>query len=402
VSVEIRVVEGDDVLRALAPISHYFGTAGTPTSERMGMVTRVLPDGGMLAALEGDVIVGGAGAFGFDLTIPGGQVPVAGVTVVGVLPTHRRRGVLRELMRAQLDGVHQRGEPLAILWASEGGIYPRFGYGLASLCGDIEIDRAHAAYARPLEWSGQARLVPLAEAVEPVQDVYDRVAAETPGMFSRTREWWEARLLADPEWRRSGRGEKACVLFEQDGRPEGYALYRVNFSFEGNVSTGVTEVVEAVGAAPAATAAAWRFLLDVDWMQRLKAELLPLDHPLLLLLAEANHLNFRVGDGLWVRPVDVGAALAARSYAGDGDLVLAVADPFCPWNDARFGLDGSKTTAPADLQLDVDALGSLFLGGFTPSQLARAGRVEELRPGALERADALFRADRAPWTPEIF
>ena len=401
-TVEIRVAEGDDVLRALAPISHYFGSAGTPTSERMEMVTRVLPEGRMLAALDGAELVGGAGAFQFDLTIPGGRVPVAGVTVVGVLPTHRRRGVLRELMRAQLDGVNQWGEPLAILWASEGGIYPRFGYGLASLCGDIEIDRAHAAYVRPIEWSGQARLVPLAEALEPVQNVYDRVAAETPGMLSRPREWWEARLLADPEWRRFGGGEKACAVLELDGRPEAYALYRVNFSFDGNVSTGVTEVVEAVGATPAATAAVWRFLLDVDWMQRLKAELLPLDHPLLLLVAEANRLSFRIGDGIWVRLVDVGAALAARSYAGDGDLVLAVADPFCPWNDARFGLDGSKTTAPPDLRLDVDALGSAFLGGFTVAQLARAGRVEELTAGAVERADALFRTGRAPWTPEIF
>ncbi|MGH3115347.1 MAG: GNAT family N-acetyltransferase [Gaiellaceae bacterium] len=399
---EVRVAEGDEVLRALAPISHYFGSAGTPPAEHMQAVTRVLPEGHMLAAVDGDAIVGGVGAFRFDLTIPGGPLPVAGVTVVGVLPTHRRRGVLRELMRTQLDAVHQRGEPVAILWASEAGIYPRFGYGLASLSGDIEIHRAHSAYARPLEWSGQARLVPLDEALEPVQDVYDRVAGEIPGMLSRTRDWWQARLLADPEWRRSGRGEKACTVLELDGRPEAYALYRVNHGFEGNLSTGVTEVAEAVGASPAATAAIWRFLLDVDWMERVTAELLPLDHPLLLLVAEANRLRFRVGDGLWVRLVDVGAALAARSYDGDGDVVVAVGDAFCPWNDARFSLDGSKTTAPADLRLDVDALGSAYLGGFTVGQLARAGRVDELTPGAVERADTLFRTGRAPWTPEIF
>ena len=401
-SVEVRAAEGDEVLRALAPISHYFGSAGTPPAEHMEGVTRVLPEGRMLAAVDGDAIVGGAGAFQFDLTIPGDSVPVAGVTVVGVLPTHRRRGVLRELMRAQLDGVNQRGEPLAILWASEARIYPRFGYGLSSLCGDIEIHRAHAAYARPLEWSGRARLVPLAEALEPLRDVYDRVASETPGMLSRTPEWWRARLLADPEWRRSGRGEKACTVLELDGRPEAYALYRVNFAFENNVSTGVTEVAEAVGASPAATAAIWRFLLDVDWMERVKAELLPLDHPLLLLVAEPNRLRFSLGDGIWVRLVDVGAALAARSYDGEGDVVLAVGDSFCPWNDARFALDGSKTTAPPDLRLDVDALGSAYLGGFTVAQLARAGRVDELTPGAVERADALFRTGRSPWTPEIF
>ena len=401
-TVEIRVADGDDVLRSLAPIGHYFGSAGELKADHWQGVTRVLPEGRMLAAVEGEAIVGGAGAFQFDLTIPGGPVPVAGVTVVGVLPTHRRRGVLRELMRAQLDAVHQRGEPLAILWASEGGIYPRFGYGLASLCGDVEVYRADAAYARPLDWNGQARLVPLDEAVEPLRDVYDRVAAETPGMLSRTPEWWKARTLADPEWRRSGRGEKACAVLELDGRPEAYALYRLNFSFEDNISTGVTEVTEAMGSSPAATAAIWRYLLDVDWMQRVKAQLLPLDHPLLLLVAEVNRLRFKVGDAIWVRPVDVGAALAARSYAADGDLVLAVGDAFCPWNDARFTLDGSKTTAPPDLRLDVDALGSAFLGGFTVGQLARAGRADELTPGAVERADALFRTGRAPWCPEIF
>ena len=401
-TLEIRVAEGDDVLRALAPIGHYFGSAGPLAAERWENVTRVLPEGRTLAALEGDSIVGGAGAYEFDLTIPGGRVPAAGVTVVGVLPTHRRRGVMRELMRAQLDAVHKRGEALAVLWASEGGIYGRFGYGLASLTGDVDIQRAHGAYAYPLEWSGEARLVPLDEALGPVQGVYDQVAAETPGMFSRSREWWEARLLADPEWRRFGVGEKSCTDQEVEGRPEAYALYRVNFGFEDGVSAGVTQVIEAVAATPAATAAVWRFLLDVDWMDRVKASLLPLDHPLLLLVADVPRLGFRVGDGVWVRLVDVGAALAARSYAAGGDLVVAVGDAFCPWNDARFTLDGSKTTAPADLRLDVDALGAAFLGGFTVGQLARAGRVEELTSGAVARADALFRTERAPWTPEIF
>ncbi|HEU4448547.1 MAG TPA: GNAT family N-acetyltransferase [Gaiellaceae bacterium] len=399
---EIRAAAADELLRALAPISHYFGSAGPPTAARLEGVTRVLPDGGMLAALDGETIVGGAGAFSFELTVPGGRVPAAGVTVVAVLPTHRRRGVLRGLMRAQLDGLHERGVPLAVLWASEGGIYGRFGYGLASLCGDLEIPRVHAAYARPVAWEGTSRLVPLDGALEPVSGVYDRVAAETPGMFSRSRAWWEARLLTDPEWRRAGGGEKACAVFEREGRAEGYALYRVNFAYEDGVPTGTTSVVEAMGATPAATAAVWRFLLDVDWMERVQAYHLPLDHPLFLLLLEPGQMRFRLGDCLWLRLVDVGAALAARAPAGADELVVEVADAFCPWNDARFSLDGAKTTAQADLRLDVDALGSAYLGGFTLAQLARAGRVEELRAGSLARADGLFRSERAPWTPEIF
>lgn len=403
-SVEIRRAAPDELLAALAPITHYFGSAGQPSEERSLGFTRVVPKGRMHAAFAGEKIVGGAGAFAFDLTVPGARVPTAGATVVGVLPTHRRRGILRELMRAQLDDVHARGEPLAALWASEGGIYSRFGYGVASLCGELEIRRAHASFARPVPWEGEARLVPRDEALGPVSEVYERVAAETPGMFGRSEEWWRARVLADPEWRRFGGGEKACVVLESPVGPEAYALYRVNFSFQDGISTGVTLVVEATGVSPAATAAVWRYLLDVDWMERVQASLLPVDHPVRLLLADAGQLRFRIGDALWLRLVDVAAALSARGYAGDDAVVVEVADEFCPWNEGRYrlGTDAGRTDAATDLRLDVTALASVYLGGFTFSDLLRAGLVEEVADGAVARADALVRTVRAPWCPEIF
>jgi predicted acetyltransferase len=298
--------------------------------------------------------------------------------------------------------VHARGEPLAALWASEAGIYERFGYGMSFLCGDIDLTRAHARLARPVEAVGQARIVTLEEALALFPRVYDRVAETTPGMIRRSPKWWQHRILKDEEWRRGGGGELAAVVLEVDGRPEAYALYRLNFAYDDGLPTGKTVVVEAMGATPQATAAVWRYLLEIDWMERVEATLLPLDHPLLHLLAEPSRLHFRVGDGVWVRLVDVGAALAERSLAGDDELVLAVSDVFCPWNDACFALDGSKRTSDPDLRLGVDALGSAYLGGFSFTQLARAGRVEELTEGALARADALFRTDAAPWCPEIF
>ncbi len=327
-------------------------------------------------------------------------MPAAGVTIVGVLPTHTRRGILKQLMRAQLDDVHERGESLACLWASEGTIYGRFGYGLAAMCGDIDIERVYGGFRRVPEHGGTLRLLSHEEALEAIPPVYARVAAGTPGMFARSREWWEARALHDSEARRDGAGEMVRAVLERDGEGLAYAIYRLKMGFEAGSSVGEVHVLEAMGVSPEATAGIWRFLLDIDWMERLQAWLLPVDHPLFLLLEHPRRMRFRVGDSLWVRLVDVGAALAARSL--EGDVVLEVADAFCPWNDARYGLDGSKTTARADLRLDASDLGSAFLGGFTFAQLLRAGRVEELTEGAVTRADAAFRTDRAPWCPEIF
>jgi predicted acetyltransferase len=400
VSIEIRIAEPGERIASLRPIWHYFGGSFGPEEDRAERM--LIPDGRMHVAVADGEIVGGAGAFQFDITTPGGPVRAAGPTVVGVLPTHRRRGVLRELMRAQLDDVHERGEPIAVLWASDGRIYGRFGYGLASICGDLGISRDHAGFAAPVEWDGAPRLVDAAEAATLFPRVYEQVRPVTPGLLSRRQDWWEKRTLADSEWRRDGGGELAYAVLERDGVPEAYALYRLNFSYTDGVPSGKVVVLEAMGISPAATAAVWRFLLDIDWMATIEAELLPVDHPLLLLVAEQGRMNFRVGDGLWARLVDVGAALAARGYAGEDELVFAVSDSFCPWNDACFSLDGVKTMSSPDLRLSVDALGSTYLGGFTFSDLLRAGRVEELTEGAIARADALFRADRKPWCPEIF
>jgi predicted acetyltransferase len=137
-------------------------------------------------------------------------------------------------------------------------------------------------------------------------------------------------------------------------------------------------------------------------MGRTKAWLLPVDHPLFLLLEEPARMRFRVMDSLWLRLVDVGAALAARTWAQEGDLVLAVTDCFCPWNEASFCLGGSKTASTPELRLDVADLASANPGAFSFAELGRAGRVQELAGGAIGRADAFFRTDRAPWCPEIF
>jgi predicted acetyltransferase len=309
------------------------------------------------------------------------------------------------MMRAQLDACREHGESVAYLWATEDTIYGRFGYGVASYSMEVDIPRERSAFHTPAEPFGQARLVPLGEAEPRVAPVWERVAAVTPGMFARTSAWWQARALADPDWRRRGGGDLQCAVLEVGGRSAAYALYRINAGAERGVPIGSLDVVEAMGDSPDATRAIWRFLLDVDLTARTKASLLPVDHPLLLLAAEPRRLRANVRDGLWVRLVDVGAALSARSYAAPGSVVVEVVDEFCPWNHGRWrvGADGvARTNEPPELACEVTALGSVYLGGLTWAQLGRSLRVAELRPGALARADALFRGDTAPWCPEIF
>ena len=393
----------EEFVDAVGAISHYFGNERN--LERAERFAKVLPLERMHGAFDGDRIVGGAGAFPFQLTVPGGPIACAGVTVVGVLPTHRRRGVLTAMMRTQLEDIRDRGEPIAALWASEEVIYRRFGYGLASFAGEIELASVYSSLRQAPEPGASARLITLDEAKTLVPPVYDRVWAKTPGMFERTTDWWELRNLADPADRREGGGVENALILELDGEPAGYALYRFHMKFDDGSATGHVEVIEALADGPVATRELWRILLDMDWKATLKADLLPIDHPLQHQLSYPRRMRMRIGDGLWVRLVDVGAALSARTYAGEGSVVLGVTDAFCPWNDGVWRVEGGEAERSFDepeLALDVAALGSVYLGGFGFKQLARAGRVEERAPGALERADALFASEPAPWCPEIF
>ena len=393
----------DEILPAISPVYHYFGIQPTPPD--MERFNPFVEPSRTFGAREDGAVVGGCASFPFELTVPGGVVRAAGLTVVGVLPTHRRRGILRQMMRAQLDDVHRRGEPVGYLWASEDTIYGQFGYGLASLSGAIDVAKQYTAFAKPFTSRAEFRMLAEAEAVEPMSRVYDRIRREHPGMVMRSPDWWRFRRLADPEHRRHGAGLLNRVVLLHEGEPQGYALYRINQEFESGSTQGHVSVIEAAGATLEATRDIWRFVFDIDWVARVKAILLPLDHPLLMLVARPRELKFHVHDGVWVRLVDVPAALAARRLGGRDAVVIEIADAFCPWNAGRWRVSAAgaeRTKADPELACDVTALGSAYLGGFSVSQLARAGRVEERRAGALARADLLFASDRAPWCPEVF
>ena len=391
----------DEYARAIGAIGQYFNPP--PSEEWYERFARVLPHERMHAAFEDGQIVGGAGAFPFELSVPGGSLPCAGVTAVGVHPTHRRRGVLRAMMDEQLRDAHERGEPIAALFASEETIYGRFGYGIAAWAGELKVAHEWDAFAEPLEVRGTVRFVTPEEARGIFPAIYDAVRRERSGMPSRSEAWWEIRHLRLPEDEASA--PRRFVVFDVDGEPQAYAIYRTNMSWEGGSATSRLTVREAFGTTPRAVAAMWRWLLDVDWMATVEAFLVPPDHPLFLLLATPRRTGYRVGDALWVRLVDVGAALAGRAYGDSGALVLEVRDAVCEWNDGRWRLEGgacSRTDEEADLAMDVAALGSAYLGAVSFAELRAALRVEERREGAVARGDALFAWRPLPWCPEIF
>jgi predicted acetyltransferase len=394
----------DEFIQAIGAIAEY--GAWPIEEETASQFLRVHPLDRMHAAFEGKRAVGGAGAFAFDFSVPGGSVPCAGVTAVGVYPTHRRRGVLTAMMRAQLDEAHERGDPIAALWASDERIYGRYGYGMASLAGEIELPRAQGGFAGPFEARGVVRYVEPDDVPKTLGPIWEHAFREVPGMFARTRDWWETRVAADPQaWRPPGAGPKRFAALQLDGRVEGYAIYRHAPKWDAGAAIGHIIVTEVLARTSQAERELWRYLLDMEWAQAVSARLLPPDHPLFWILAEPRRMRMRVGDGLWVRLVDVGAALSARSYAAKRPVVFEVRDAFCPWNEGRWKLengDAKKTRTAADLACDVTALGSVYLGGFTFAELVRGGRVEELKRGAAARADAMFRTARQPWCPEIF
>ncbi len=352
--------------------------------------------------------------FSFRMSVPGAIMPAAGVTAVSVLPSYRRRGVLRSLMTRQLGDIHDRGEAIAALWASESGIYGRFGYGAASKVSSLRIRRGEgqlAHGARP-DWPVRLRIVEPRHARPELAKVYDAMLPGRPGAFARDDRWWDAALY-DPEYRRGGHGPLRCLLAEDSSGPRGYALYSAAPQWDDDgIPAAVISIRELMADGAAAAAGLWRDLLSRDLTGEVLAWNRPFDDPLPHLLADPRRVRARTRDGLWVRLVDVPAALAERGYAAQAVAVIEVSDEICPWNAARWRLrthgpgDGpascERTHDPADLALPVAALGAAYLGGTRLGELAGAGIVSELRPGALARVSAAMSWDPAPWCPMIF
>jgi predicted acetyltransferase len=365
---------------------------------------KVMPLDRIIAAWDGDRPVGVTASYPFDLTIPGGVGKAAGVTWVGVLPSHRRRGILRELMLRQLDDVHARGEPFAILYASESVIYGRFGYGMAVLGTQLDANRNAFALRDDPGPRGTARLLTADEAAELFPPLYERIRPNRPGYLSRSEAWWREYRLADPEHWRDGAGPKYFALIELDGEPVAYTMYRIASKWEDEVARGEVRVVDAQATSPEATAELWRFLFGIDLVERVKVGLADPAWPLLHLVRDPRRLSMSVLDGMWLRLVDLEAALRARSFADAEPAVLEVTDAVRPRNAGRWsvGSQPGRTDDRADVALDVTDLASVYLGAFSFERLAGAGRARELKPGGLARATAVFATPLPPYCPEGF
>lgn len=409
-SVEIRSIREDEFPEALAVSQAAFGEEAT--QEDIDSWLPSFPFARSLAAFDSGRMAAISAVYSMELTVPGEKaVPMGGLTWVATLPSHRRLGLFRRLLAEQFRDMTSRGEQVSGLGASEGNIYGRFGYGPATDVLSFAVERAHSAFVPSTEFSqGRFRMLEPDEAANQLPAIYERLRPRQAGTVSRPREVWLA-YLADPPHERQGATRMFHVMHEStQGVPDGYASYRVKEDWKGMTARNVVQVVELLATDPKVYATLWRHVLDTDLCHTVRCGRGRVDEPLRWLLADPRRfLVDELADYLWLRLLDVPAALAARAYTTDGELVLEVSDPFPDPSVRRYLLVSSSgaaecslTQAKPDLSLDVGALGAAYLGGAAFSTLAAAGRVSETTAGAVACADSMFKTSTAPFSATEF
>ena len=347
-----------------------------------------------LAAFEDGNIVGCTASYALDMMVPGGTMPIGAVAAVSVQATHRRKGINTRLMRKQLSDMHDWGESMAVLQASESIIYGRYGYGMGSFEYTLEIDRPHGEFTQRHSPTGRLLFIDEDEAKQIFPDVFERATLLRNGMVKRDDTWWKFRFVQPAMWRSDPRAW--FVKYEVDGRVDGYLWF--------TVKDEVLIVKELISATDDAYASLWQFCLDMDLVTTISAAKRAQDEALLWMLADPRRLKQTFKDASWFRLVDICPALSARSYSVEDQLVLKVVDPFLEWNNVNVILNGGpdgtecrKTDKEPDLTVSAADLGAAFIGGVKFRTMSHAGRIEENTSGALKRADAMFNTDRMPW-----
>lgn len=343
------------------------------------------------------------------LTVPGGaDVPTAAVTVVTVHPPYRRRGLLRAMMTHQLEQVARRGEPLAALWASESLIYGRFGYGPATSRAVLSGTNRRLGFLPGVGAAGSVDEVTREEFLRIAPGLHESMRPERPGTMVRDQGVWEFAVFDQEFARRGGTEIRYVVHYDKAGDADGFATYRFHEKFDAEPE-GEIRIREVWAEDPAAYAGLWRYLLDLDLARTFRLWSAPVDEPLRHLVTDARAVVTSVTDNLYVRVVDVEAALAAREYAAGVDLVIEVDDPLLAANSGRWRLvtDGStaqvtRVTSAPDLSMGILELSTIYLGGVSLATLHRARRVTEHTTGAVAAAATAFGWHRAPWCPDMF
>jgi predicted acetyltransferase len=410
-AVEIRTVEREELPDWLRALRVGFHQAG-PEAENIGEDVEDFADQVDWARIHGAFDDGRAVAtfrsYGMRLSVPGGEVVADAITNITVSPTHRRRGLLSQLMVADLAAAAERGEPVAILVASEWPIYGRYGFGPAADIVDYEIDALSARFARGGE--GETRFVSPHELVAAAGAVYEAHRRTTPGAIERGERWWRRRVGLAFSPSGPPRTQRCVLAVGAEGTVAGLLIYHVDEGWEDWRPRATLHVDELFAVTPEAEARLWRFACEVDLVGTVKAEQRAVDEQLPWLLADARDVRVRLlTDFLWARVLDVPRALAARSYSRAGEVVLEVDDDLGHAAGRfllRAGADGGAECAPTDAEpgvsLDAGALGAIYLGGRSLTTLAAAGLARERRAGALAVADAMFRSPVAPWCATLF
>ena len=376
------------------------------TDERIARFRLVSELDRSLAAFVGGRMVGASLLFRMSIPVPGAVLPMGGLTAVGVLPTHRRRGVLSALLQRHFQDLREWSEPLSGLYAAEAPIYGRFGYGSAAPQMYWTIDKADTALLPDVSVDTGVELVTHDEARATFPAIHDAVRAGRPGMPDRSAAMWEHWLAHDPPDGRDGMSARYLARLGD----RGYAVYRATTGdWPKGLPRGTMEIYEHMAVDTAAAAGLWRYLFDHDLISTFKVSNRPTDDILPLLLTNPRGLAGWESDGMWLRLIDVPAALSARTYAVSDGLTIGVIDRRLPDNSRSWRVEGgpdgaacTRTAHEPDLLVDVGDLGGAYLGNVKFSRLVRAKRAEEGTPGAAVRADLMFTTDPAPWCPQVF
>ncbi len=411
----VRAITDAELPAVMACVMDVFGTDPAADPQVLERMRALVPVPRTFAAFDGAALVATASAYSLALTVCGGAVvPMGGLTIVTVRPTHRRRGLLRRLMAAHLDDCRARGEALSGLYASEGGIYGRFGYGVAVESDELTVVAGDGLIEPDAGPVGDVCLAGLSddEALATLPAIYAAACAERPGMYARSLDWWRWRRIADRPFARRGRSARRHVVVRQAGVARGYVVYRQQLAFEDGRPAGSVDVEELVALDADAETALWQHVTTLDLFPRVSVANAAVDCPLPWLASDYRRVvRRRRFDTLWLRIDDVAAALGARRYAADGAVTLGMARDGWPRDaepQARWRLvvtDGVGTCTPAlgdaDVTLDRATLSSLYLGGVRAAALAQAGRIAGTAE-AIARLDRMFAWPVAPWCAEQF